>query len=595
MFVHRCVQFSNCLFLSIQRKHPEDYSGFEATKKGAPNSGNQPKLTEMATCRTVQKFERNSPKQREISEAMVKMIVKDIRPISIVENEGFRDLISLLEPRYTMVSRQHITRRILPEFLSRVQHSLDSLLVEVSSCNLTLDIWSSRRMHAYIGISIHFVTDGWKLLTYLLACSKMSGSHTADNIQSEYDSIVSKYNLTGKVFKVVTDNASNMCAAFRGETSLPGFDGVDSDIAEFLDIGSDSGSDSSEDTTIESLDECLRDLPIGPERLACFAHTLQLCVKDGLKAATALRSAIQKVGKIVKHVKKSTLATEKFETLFGKTLVSRNETRWNSQVKMVRRVLEVDPSEVVDGEGLVLTGHEKAILKEMVDVLEPFEEATDILQGDYVSISFAIPCYFGLLKHLSSSGVRYCKGLRTALKNSLTRRLGMICADPTYIVAAILDPRFKLSWCEGVDESKYKGVLLSEAAKFSPVHQASKEVSDTSSADEHVPPKKKKKRSKLFAFIESSSLPKRTSEQETEVFLHEGQMDELPLDYWARKSLEFPILSQVARKFLAIPATSARIERVFSIAGKILRTDRSRLLPRNLETLLYLKVNCNLL
>ena len=78
------------LVLSMQRKHPEDYSGFEGTKKGEPNSGNQPKLTEKSTCHTVQKFERNSPKQREILEAMVKMIVKDIRPISIVENEGFR-------------------------------------------------------------------------------------------------------------------------------------------------------------------------------------------------------------------------------------------------------------------------------------------------------------------------------------------------------------------------------------------------------------------------------------------------------------------------------------------------------------------------
>ena len=493
-----------------------------------------------------------------------------------------------------MASRQHITRRILPEFLSRVQCSLESLLLDVSSCNLTLDIWSSRRMHAYMGISIHFITDGWKLLTYLLACSKMSGSHTADNIQSEYDSIVSKYNLTGKVFKVVTDNASNMCAAFRDETSLPGFDGVVGEVDEFLDLGSGSESDSSDDTmAIEELDKCLRELPICPERLACFAHTLQLCIKDGLKAASALLSAIQKAGRIVKHVKKSTLATEKIETLFGKTLVSRNETRWNSQVKMVRRLLEVDLSEI-ESEGMLLSGHEKAILKEMVEVLEPFEEATDILQGDYVSISFAIPCYFGLLKHLSSSGVRYCKGLKTALKNSLTRRLGKICDDPTYVIAAILDPRFKLSWCESVDESKYKLILLSEVAKFSPVHQDTKEASDTST-DEHVPPKKKKKKSKLFSFIESRSLPKRTSEQETEVFLHEGQMDEMPLDYWARKSSEFPILSQVARKYLAIPTTSARIERVFSTAGKILRTDRSQLLPRNLETLLYLKVNSNLL
>jgi len=67
------------------------------------------------------------------------------------------------------------------------------------------------------------------------------------------------------------------------------------------------------------------------------------------------------------------------EVLFRKTLVSRNETRWNSQVKMVRRLLEVDLSEV-ESEGMLLSGHEKAILKEMVEVLEPFEEATDILQ-----------------------------------------------------------------------------------------------------------------------------------------------------------------------------------------------------------------------
>ena len=56
--------------------------------KGELESRKQPKLTDMsAACCIVQKFEKNSPKQREISEAAVKMIVKDIRPISIVENE----------------------------------------------------------------------------------------------------------------------------------------------------------------------------------------------------------------------------------------------------------------------------------------------------------------------------------------------------------------------------------------------------------------------------------------------------------------------------------------------------------------------------
>ena len=85
---------------------------------------------------------------------------------------------------------------------------------------------------------------------------------------------------------------------------------------------------------------------------------------------------------------------------------------------MVRRPLEVDLSEVVMRGNLLLTGHEKAVLKEMVELLDPFEEATDILQGDrFVTISFVIPCYVGLLKHLSSANLQYCKGLRTAVKN----------------------------------------------------------------------------------------------------------------------------------------------------------------------------------
>ena len=93
----------------------------------------------------------------------------------------------------------------------------------------------------------------------------------------------------------------------------------------------------------------------------------------------------------------------------------------------------------------------------------------------------------------------------------------------------MLDPRFKLSWCEGVEESKYKGVLLSEAAKFSPIHDQDGKDDNAASTDDDGPPKKKKNRSKLFSFMESKLGQKRTSEQETEVYLHEGQMEELPL------------------------------------------------------------------
>ena len=99
-------------------------------------------------------------------------------------------------------------------------------------------------MHAYLGISVHFITDDWRLLTYLLARSKLSGSHTVDNILSEYESIAMKYNLTSKVLKVVTDNASNLHAAFEAGVCLSGFEEIDDDD-EFLDIDADSESHTS--------------------------------------------------------------------------------------------------------------------------------------------------------------------------------------------------------------------------------------------------------------------------------------------------------------------------------------------------------------
>lgn len=79
-----------------------------------------------------------------------------------------------------------------------------------------------------------------------------------------------------------------------------------------------------------------------------------------------LMSTISKKARIVNHMKKSTAATEKLERLFGNTLISKNETCWNSQLKMVRRVLEVEENGVVDKRKLHLSAYDKNRLREFV-------------------------------------------------------------------------------------------------------------------------------------------------------------------------------------------------------------------------------------
>ena len=65
--------------------------------------------------------------------------------------------------------------------------------------------------------------------------------------------------------------------------------------------------------------------------------------------------------------------------------------------------------------------------------------------------------------------------------------------------------------------------------------------------------------------------------------------DKNPLDEWRRGTVHlFPWLGVLARRVLAIPATSSAPERLFSTAGNVMTKKRSRLTCHNTEELVYL-------
>jgi len=64
-----------------------------------------------------------------------------------------------------------------------------------------------------------------------------------------------------------------------------------------------------------------------------------------------------------------------------------------------------------------------------------------------------------------------------------------------------------------------------------------------------------------------------------------------PLEWWRVNEVRFPRLAFLARKLLAIQATSAPSERLFSAAGLTIAKDRARLTPENAAMLIFLHDN----
>jgi len=65
------------------------------------------------------------------------------------------------------------------------------------------------------------------------------------------------------------------------------------------------------------------------------------------------------------------------------------------------------------------------------------------------------------------------------------------------------------------------------------------------------------------------------------------------LKWWRDNEGQLPQTAAVARRYLSVPATSVESERLFSATGRLISKLRTRLLPDNVEVLVFLNKNGN--
>uniref|UniRef100_H2ZWC6 HAT C-terminal dimerisation domain-containing protein n=1 Tax=Latimeria chalumnae TaxID=7897 RepID=H2ZWC6_LATCH len=486
---------------------------------------------------------------------LMERIAMDMQPFSIVKDEGFRRFCALAVPRYNLPSQRHLSEKGLEDLHEKVHLRMYKEVEKTDQFVISLDIWTSKATDSYLGVIAHWVTEDYVHQQLVLAVTSLTSNHTAANIQCLLLGVLEKWNINCvKIQLLLRDGGSNMVKV-AADTKLS-------------------------DTT-------------------CFLHSLHLVVKEGLLSQQAVSDIVSTSKRIVSHFKHSPIAKNRFKDIQAEIglvqhfLLQEEPTRWNTCLYMLERLGEQRQAIMLYSSeqdfGHNLTAHQWQLLEKIIQILQPFEEATCLCSADSASISLVMPTIKMLTMSLNSiendSGI---KTMTETLLHEMDLCFSYYAKNPIYSMTTLLDPRFK--------------------NKFFPSDAlAKKAISDLAELVDEIIKKRCNRESPKRKIIRKDTetvsgmhmryaLPLQVkldvAEETIQRYLAEPLMkrDECPLSFWKTNNTCCPELTKLAQKYLAPPPGTVATEWIFKVSSG-LTENRYRLLPEKVDKLTFICVN----
>lgn len=291
-------------------------------------------------------------------------------------------------------------------------------------------------------------------------------------------------------------------------------------------------------------------------------------------------------------------------------------TRWGSKAAMLERFLEQE--ECIRR---VLVNDRKAshllpgwqqidVMKSVHQALKPLSEFTNILSGEkYATVSSILPL-LSILNDIcdeskdDEAASALTKEILDVARAYMQCKYQSSSVQSLLKISSLVDPRYKATYIRSQDLDMVKATIIDDALVYL---ESSKDdmtvVKETSSSDHKEPPRKKlnlqerlmRKRVEVAEKSGADELntPFYVVKNELERYLSVSceEYEVNPLNWWKTSSKVYPNLSQVARKYLCITATSTPSERLFSTAGGVITSKRNLLKPELAEMLIFLNRN----
>ena len=195
-----------------------------------------------ASLQSASKYKKDSKEQQTKEEAIAQWIGRTGLPVRTIEDEDFVSMIDTLDKRLAVPKKTKISNLIDKQYDNQRQN-LKRQLDGARRVSIGLDMWTKKGLTAsFLAISASFFcVEKNKPEHILLTLEQVAHPHNAQTIKGFVDICMQEWGIPKeKILTVITDNGSNMVAAFKPTTA----EGEETSSSEEDSPGPTMGSDS---------------------------------------------------------------------------------------------------------------------------------------------------------------------------------------------------------------------------------------------------------------------------------------------------------------------------------------------------------------
>ncbi|KAK6188361.1 hypothetical protein SNE40_004547 [Patella caerulea] len=516
---------------------------------------------------TLDTDENDYNKSKTITNALLEYIISDCVPTSSIQTKAFRKLLFRLDPKCEIPDDNFSTTRISKIYRETKQQILSEVRQNTNGGSMAIEVWSSLSS-TWISLCLHYIDNMWKMKAYQLKSLQIDDNLDNKNLNEIIENCVSEWNTCPPVSVVGNGDFYN------NHTDLSW------------------------------------------HFIPCLAQTINNAALKGFEIPD-VKKLIDKGRNLIRYLENHASSLP----MIDDDIVTVDTSKWLSIYEMFQW-LSTNTAVIEDNLcgthtktqslKLLFTSEDQILTENLLSAFKEMKTATSIVcEESKPLVSMILPVLQKLLTSftVNQSDNIIISSIKSTVYNQLSSTYKHENINLYLIGSSLLDPRYKeLPLVSKEQRNQAKEIIFSAALINGRSMAVPSDISSNSPTTTILEPSPKKLK------VESEPTTSTLDDWFSDVVCQQGRKEHTELDriktefnkfqftdrvsaksdpllWWRKHEIIFPLLSNIAKRFLCTPATSIPANRVLTCSGQEQEASRNRLPSKEVEQLVFLNKN----